>query len=116
MMALILSGVLISGIAMPGIAYGEEFYSGESEEMVTEGSVDSPEATDSANAGWETDDTEMDDTDIKENTDIGDNMNYADDIYSTDNIDSTDVPDVTDPISGFEDGLGVKSPYSRKFP
>lgn len=40
MMALILSGVLISGIAMPGIAYGEEFYSGESEEMVTEGSVD----------------------------------------------------------------------------
>ena len=35
MMALILSGVMLSGMTMPGIAYGEEFYSGESEEMVT---------------------------------------------------------------------------------
>lgn len=104
MMALILSGVLISGIAMPGIAYGEEFYSGESKEMVTEGSVDSPEATDSANAGWETDDTEMDDTGIKENTDIGDGINYTEGIYSA------DATDVTDPISGFEDGLGDEKP------
>lgn len=116
MMALILSGVMISGIAMPGIAYGEEFYSGESEEIVTEESVDSSETTDSANAGWETDDTETDDADIKENTDMGDNINYADDIYSTDNIDSTDVPDVTDPISGFEDGLGAEKPILQKIP
>lgn len=134
MMALILSGVMLSGMTMPGIAYGEEFYSGESEEMVTEGSVDSPEATDSANAGWETDDIETDDTeigdkaefenkanvennaDIKENTDIGDNINYVDGIYSTDNIDSTDVPDVTDPISGFEDGLGAEKPILQEIP
>lgn len=134
MMALILSGVLISGIAMPGIAYGEEFYSGESEEMVTEGSVDSPEATDSANAGWETDDTETGDAetgnkaefenkaniqndanvegnaDIKENTDIGDGINYTEGIYSA------DATDVTDPISGFEDGLGAEKPILQKIP
>ena len=86
MMALILSGVMIAGTAMPGIAYGEEFYSGDSEEMVTEESVDSPEATDSASAGWEMDDTE------------------------------TDATDVTDPISGFEDGLGDEKPILQEIP